>query len=101
MALIFPGRTECSLCGAVIEEGNSIVATAYFIADQNDALWRFSDSAMHKPCFLKWEHREQFVTRYNKFIGTYTFGNGTYHHMEDDGTIVIRKRDAEILSSGG
>lgn len=94
MTLIFLGKTECSICGVVLEEGDDLVATTHFIADQADPLWRFSDSAMHRSCFLEWEQRQNFVQKYNDTVGTITWGNGTYHHMEDDGQISELRRDA-------
>lgn len=92
MALIFPGKTKCSVCGNVIMDGDDIVATSHFIGDTNDSLWRFSDSAMHRSCFLTWDQREAFVAKYNQIVGPVTFGNGTYHRMEADGTIAVLQR---------
>ena len=92
MAIVLRGKTECSVCGNVIKEGDEIVATSHFIADQNDPLWRFSDSAMHCYCFANWNHRTEFVAKFNLIVGPITFGNGTYHHMEADGTIAVLKR---------
>ena len=60
MALIFRGKTECSLCGNVIMAGDEIVAT--------------------------------FVAKYNRLVGGITFGNGTFHQMEPDGSIAVLKR---------
>ena len=94
VALIFTGKTECSICGVVLNEGDDIVATTHFIADRHDALWRFSDSAMHRSCFLGWDQRQAFVRKYNDSIGAITWGNGTYHRMEDDGHIPVLKRGA-------
>jgi hypothetical protein len=94
VALILLGKTECSICGVILNDGDDLVATTHFIADQNDPLWRFSDSAMHRSCFLGWEHRQSFVKKYNDTIGAITWGNGMYHHMEDDGHISVLKRDA-------
>ena len=94
MALVLLGKTECSICGVVLNEEDDMVATTHFIADQNDPLWQFSDSAMHRSCFLEWEHKLSFVKKYNDTIGIITWGNGTYHHMEDDGNISVLTRDA-------
>jgi hypothetical protein len=94
VALILLGKTECSICGVVLNEDDDLVATTHFIADQNDPLWRFSDSAMHRSCFLEWEHRLGFVKKYNDTIGAITWGNVTYHYMEADGHISVLKRDA-------
>ena len=74
-------------------DGEAIIATTHFIDDENDPLWHFSDSAMHKPCFLAWPLREKFVERYNAIIGSVTWGNGTYHNMEPDGEISVLNRE--------
>src|SRR4030095_3554090 len=92
MALLIRDKTTCSICGAVISGSDEVVMTSHFIRDQDDPLWRFSDSAMHWSCFLAWEHRAEFVTRYNRDFGSVTWGNGTYHHMQEDGTIVVLPR---------
>ena len=87
MALIDLGHTKCPLCGAVIETEDDLVATSHFIATQSDPLWQFSDAAMHRRCFMSWELRQQFVARYNQIVGARTWGDGTYHHMTDNGDI--------------
>ena len=94
MALIIRGKTECSLCGTVLIDGDDLVATSNFIADEDDPLWRFSDSAMHRQCFLSWEHRQRFVDTYNDLVGSITWRNGTFHSMTDDGSIHTMPRDA-------
>jgi hypothetical protein len=94
VAIILRGKTQCSICGIVIQEQEPIVSTSHFIGEQGDPLWRFSDSAMHKSCFLDWPLRERFIARFNASTGTTTFGDGTYHHMENDGHISIFKREA-------
>ena len=96
MALILRGETQCSICRVVINDGDAIVATTHFIGDENDPLWRFSDSAMHKTCFLEWPLRSNFVEGYNATMGAVTWGNGTYHHMENDGHISVLKRNSEF-----
>jgi hypothetical protein len=93
MALIFLGKTECAICNVVLKEGDQIVATSAFIADRDDPLWQFSDAAMHKSCFLEWDQRKNFVEKYNETVGALTFGNGTYHYMEPDGSIIKRVRE--------
>jgi hypothetical protein len=94
VALICLGKTECSICDVVLKEGDDFVATTHFIADPADPLWPFSDSAMHRSCFLAWDLRQSFVQKYNDTLGTVTWGNGTYHHMEDDGDISVLERGA-------
>jgi hypothetical protein len=87
VALIFRGKSECALCGQVIQQDDEIIATSHFIADENDPLWRYSDAPFHKVCFLKWDKREEFVRRYNDTVGRIIWGNGTRHHMNEDGGI--------------
>jgi hypothetical protein len=95
MALIFRGSTPCSICGNVIANSDNIVATSHFIGDENDPLWRFSDSAMHRTCFLAWDLRQSFVATFNEIVGPMTSGNGTYHEMQADGRIESKYRDEE------
>jgi hypothetical protein len=92
VAIVLSGETECSICSKVIIDGDDIVATSHFIADESDPLWRFSDSAMHRSCFLGWDQRAEFVAKFNRTVEGTTFGDGTYHHMESDGAVAVRKR---------
>jgi hypothetical protein len=66
MALVYSDM-PCSLCGDVIKEGEVYVASAHFISDDSDPLWRYSDSAMHRRCFDAWEHRGEFARRHREF----------------------------------
>jgi len=84
MALILRGKTECALCNIVIKDNDEVVATSHFITNKEDPLWRFSDAAMHKMCFLEWDQKELFVEKFNRTVG--------YHHMNSDGSIVLRSR---------
>jgi hypothetical protein len=95
MALIVKG-TKCALCDAPLDGGGALVATSAFIGDRHDPLWRFSDAAMHRTCFLAWGLRETFIKRFNDAVGGVVFGNGTRHHMSDDGTIVSVKSATEL-----
>ena len=89
MAILILGKTECSICGQTLNEGDDIVSTQHFIHDQEHPLWRYSDSGMHRSCFLSWEHRADFVNLYNGTLGTYVWGNGKRHHMRDNGDITV------------
>jgi hypothetical protein len=93
MALILRGKTECSICNSVINNEDQVVATTHFISDSNDPLWRFSDSVIHKSCFLNWKHKQDFINKYNETHGKIVWGNGTYHRMETDGRISVLKTD--------
>jgi hypothetical protein len=67
------------------------MGTSHFITDPSDPFWSFSDAAMHRMCFLNWPLRDSFITRYNQMMGTITWGNGTYHHMQPDGRIISKR----------
>lgn len=95
MALVFFGATHCSICDLVVNESDDIVATSHFIADPSDPLWRFSDSAMHRSCFLEWDQRRNFVKKYNDAVEGVKPGNGTWHRMQDDGELLVEK-NAEL-----
>lgn len=69
MAMLFPGKSKCSICGSVLADGDDIVATTHFIADENDPLWKYSDSGMHRHCYDVWEHRDEFTARYRTKMG--------------------------------
>jgi len=68
MALIFRGKSTCSICGDVLADGQPIVAWPHFLP-QGDALWRFSDSGMHERCFEMWEHRNAMIHKYRIATG--------------------------------
>ncbi len=93
MAQIILGASRCPLCDGVIAEDFGIVATSHFIANASDPLWRYSDAAMHRACFLAWPHREEFVVKFNATMGRITWGGDTYHGMRADGTILSRRRE--------
>ncbi|MCC7422434.1 MAG: hypothetical protein IT428_19310 [Planctomycetaceae bacterium] len=93
MALIFLGQSCCAICGDVITPVDEIVATSHFIADPTDHLWRFSDAPMHRPCFLAWELRAEFVARFNTTARGLVFANGTYHEMQPEGAILVRTHE--------
>lgn len=86
MALVFEGM-PCAICGHALDLYVRFVSTSHFIADEGDPLWRYSDAAMHSECFETWKHRSEFIDKYNNTIGQITWGNGTRHHMNADGSI--------------
>lgn len=92
MALILRGKTLCALCHKVIKEKDEVVASTHFNIDAEDPLWRFSDAALHKNCFLEWNQRAAFVEKYNESVESLTSGNGAPHYMDADGSIVTPKR---------
>jgi hypothetical protein len=66
MAIILLGKTTCSLCNQLLRGDEDILGFPHFIHDPLHPLWRFSDSGMHKECFLSWENAEAFRNLYNE-----------------------------------
>lgn len=95
MAIIIPGKTLCPLCDDVITESDEIVGVPHFIADKNDPLWRYSDAAFHRACFLTWAQHDTFIEHLNQVARNFIFGDGSYHHMKADGTYVHIKLKAD------
>ena len=88
MALLIRGKTKCSICQTVIEDGQAWVGTPHFLTDEKHHLWKFSDSAMHQSCFQAWEHKEEYRRLYNEIWPTLI-----PHHPREmlaDGSIVAK-----------
>lgn len=61
MAIVLRGKTQCALCGHIIQQSDAVRAFPAFIADQTHPLWRFSDAAFHSDCFEHWPERQRFL----------------------------------------
>lgn len=86
MAIIIRGATACSLCEAVLAEGEDIIGSPHFIHDQCHRLWRFSDSGMHRVCFMAWSEAPEFRAAYNDLWNKLVPEHP--REMLSDGTIV-------------
>jgi len=86
MAIVIAGKTGCSLCGAIFAGTDDLVMFPHFIGDVAHPLWRFSDSAMHRACFARWDQAEQFRGIYNE-VWPAIMPNHP-REMRADGTIV-------------
>ena len=83
MVWIVGGHVDCSICGKdIATDSDSYVTAPHFIGDHNHPLHRFSDSAMHRSCFVAWEHRPAFQETFN------AKQNRHNRQMLDDGSIV-------------
>jgi hypothetical protein len=101
VAIIIRGKTTCSICRAVLANDDDIVATPHFIHDESHKLWRFSDSAMHRSCFLAWPEAGAFRAAFNQIWPTLVPRHP--REMLDDGSIVERTGDevrTEVLPKG-
>lgn len=64
------------------------MGTSHFIADKGDPLWKYSDAAFHKACFISWEKRAEFVRKFNSTAESFVFGDGKHRQMLQDGSII-------------
>ena len=76
----------------MIRPGEDALITPDFIADEADPLWRFADAAMHRTCFLVWDRRKAFVTRYNRLARRWLAPDGRYPRLTSEGEIVWSSR---------
>jgi hypothetical protein len=90
MERIKAGRAHCALCGEDIRPAEDALVTPDFLADETDPLWRFSDTSMHRACFLVWDRRKAFVARYNRLVRQWLAPDGSHLHMTSEGEIVRR-----------
>jgi hypothetical protein len=70
MALWFSGTSKCSICALVLDSDQDVIGHPHLLPP-NHALWRFSDSAMHRTCYERWEHHEYFelvLLEYKKLL---------------------------------
>lgn len=51
MAIVLRGKTECRICGEVLDEDDEICAFPALISNQADPLFELNDCAFHKNCF--------------------------------------------------
>lgn len=88
MSVINEGSTRCSLCSRLLNPAEEITAFGHFIADQSDPLWRFSDSAMHRSCFVAWPKKEEFRARQNADYRRVVYPDQTIFRLEEYGDLI-------------
>lgn len=63
MPLIMLGRSQCKLCSRTLDDGDDILGF------DDGFVYEFhflGDAAVHRLCFIQWEHREAFRVAYNR-----------------------------------
>jgi len=50
MALLFLGKSQCPICGKVINEEDRYYCFAAFVANPKDPLYFFNDACFHSDC---------------------------------------------------
>ena len=63
MAIVFQGKTQCRLCGRSLESKSEAMAFPAFVP-KGHFFSSYSDSAYHRECLDKWEHRDAFLSLY-------------------------------------
>jgi hypothetical protein len=86
MAIILRGKTLCSICGQTLLDGEAIVASPHFIHDEHHPLRKFSDSGMHRTCFIGWSKATAFRAAYHELWPKLVPNHP--RSMMEDGTIV-------------
>ena len=66
MALFIVGKTECPLCGRVIQEASEATLFPAFLKP-NHRFHRFSDAALHSECFQAWPDHVDFERLFKRF----------------------------------
>jgi hypothetical protein len=83
MALIVLGSSRCKLCSRTLDAGDDILGfDDGFVMDYHF----LGDAAVHRACFVQWEHRDAFLAVYNTQFPDKRLGsNGRYGRSARDG----------------
>lgn len=85
MAIVLFGKTSCKLCDATIVETDDVVSLPHFITDPSSPFWEFSDSCVHRACFLHWPKAVEFRRLYDACAKE--FQPRYPRTMQEDGTV--------------
>lgn len=66
MALLFPGKTPCVLCGRVIQNEERAVGFPAFLP-KHHRFHRYSDEVFHDQCFQTWPDKFEFERLYQNY----------------------------------
>ncbi len=82
MTLTLVDHSRCSLCDEAFGPADDVVAATAFVDDPDSDLFPFSDTAMHRTCFIAWPERGRFVAAYNEHFAKHFRG---VEYMYPDG----------------
>ncbi len=68
---ITSGETLCLLCRRTIDCDGDALSFVRFISDPADPLAPFDGASFHKDCFARWDRREEYLSRYVAFAGSW------------------------------
>lgn len=66
MALVFPGKTKCLLCGNTIFPEDRYVAFPAFLPVSH-SLHFYSDGVFHSDCYDNWDKKDKFDELYDRY----------------------------------
>ncbi len=75
MALFFEGKSQCALCGSVIEDVNNVVLFPPLTSNMKEPLYIFSDNPMHATCLEQHPLREKALTIRQMYHDSFLPGN--------------------------
>ena len=84
MAIVIRGSSICATCENVLQDEDELVLIPAFIEDTSSQLWRYSDAAFHKNCFMNWDNRNRLITEFNGYYERHYRGMRV---MDDEGNI--------------
>ena len=67
MALIISDSSTCSICGEILKSSDDVISWQAFLKPEHK-FWKYSDSGMHRYCFEKWEHKDEFDELYKSCL---------------------------------
>ena len=77
MAILIYGKTRCCVCGVVIEGGSDIIGFPAFILNENDSLFRYSDTVCHRYCAESSPSARRMIQESNLYLSK--TGPGSRH----------------------
>ena len=75
MSILILGKSVCSICNSVIEEGQKSISFPPFIRTQMDPLYLFHDSSFHESCFRSHPLSENAIILHQEMYGKTSSGN--------------------------
>jgi hypothetical protein len=98
MANIILGKSNCSLCGEILNSTADAVGFPAFLP-AGHALAPYSDAAFHRNCFIAWDEHDEFQRLYDEYLRVWSSRpqDLSYKHAEKWGKSafarVFEKRD--------
>jgi hypothetical protein len=89
MTVFIAGASTCPICEKVILSPNDAILIPTFILDRDHPLYKYSGLALHRPCFTKWNLRDQIICCFNEAYAECPTDDGRIYHMSTRGEIEL------------